>query len=161
MRKIVVFASLLATPGVATFEPSLRADNSALSHDPRTIRIKHFFEKNGCPLSKLSAEFVREADANDLDWRLLPSITFVESSGGKYYQNNNVFGWNSCKTRFKSVRAGLHLVASSLGNSTLYRDKDTDDILRTYNPSPAYVGRVKSIMETLGSRPESALMVMN
>src|ERR1035438_7126871 len=78
MRKIVVFASLLAAPGVAPLEPSLLADNPGLSNDPRTIRIKKLFEKNGCPLSKLSAEFVREADANDLDWRLLPSITFVE-----------------------------------------------------------------------------------
>ena len=161
MRKIVVFASLLAAPGVAPLEPSLLADNPGLSNDPRTIRIKKFFEKNGCPLSKLSAEFVREADANDLDWRLLPSITFVESSGGKYYQNNNVFGWNSCRTRFQSVRAGLHHVALKIGKSTRYRDKDTDAILRIYNPSPAYAGRVKSIMAILGSRPESAMIVMN
>jgi len=161
MRKIVVFASLLAAPGVTAIEPCLLADNPAFNQDPRQIRIKKFFERNGCPLSKLSADFVHEADANDLDWRLLPSITFVESSGGKYYQNNNVFGWNSCRTRFKSVRAGLHLVASTLGNSTLYRDKDTEDILRTYNSSPEYVGRVTSIMRILGSRPKSALMVLN
>ena len=161
MRKIVVFASLLAAPAVTAIEPCLLADNPALNQDPRQVRIKKFFEKNGCPLSRLSAEFVREADANSLDWRLLPSITFVESSGGKYYENNNVFGWNSCHTRFKSVRAGLHLVASTLGNSALYRDKTTDDILRTYNPSPEYANRVESIMQLLGSRPAAFEMVLN
>jgi hypothetical protein len=161
MRKIVVFASLLAAPAVTAIEPCLLADNPAMRQDPRQIRIKKFFEQNGCPLSKLSAEFVREADANDLDWRLLPSITFVESSGGKYYQNNNVFGWNSCHTRFSSVRAGLHLVASTLGSSTLYRDKNTEGILRIYNPSPEYASRVKSIMQILGARPESAELVLN
>lgn len=119
------------------------------ARDPRVVRIKTFFEKNGCPLSKLASQFVREADANALDWRLLPSITFIESSGGKYYQNNNVFGWNSCRTRFQSVPAGLHLVASTLGNSALYRDKTTDGILRTYNPSADYAYRVKSIMQQM------------
>jgi hypothetical protein len=157
LRKIVVFASLLAAPAVTAVEPCLLADTPALNRDPRQIRIKKFFETNGCPLSKLSTEFVLEADANALDWRLLPSITFVESSGGKYYQNNNVFGWNSCRTRFPSVRAGLHLVASTLGNW----DKSTDDILRTYNSTPEYAGRVKSIMRILGSKPESGLMVLN
>ena len=161
MRKIVVFASLLAAPGVATVESAQSAGHPTASQDPRQVRIKKFFEANRCPLSKLSADFVREADANALDWRLLPSITFVESSGGKYYQNNNVFGWNSCRTRFKSVRAGLHLVASTLGNSTLYRDKDTDNILRTYNSSPQYAGRVRTIMQILGSQPESVRMVLN
>jgi hypothetical protein len=149
LRKIVVFASLLAGPAVATLEPALLAENPAFNQDPRAVRVKNFFEKNGCPLSKLASQFVREADANALDWRLLPSITFIESSGGKYYQNNNVFGWNSCRTRFTSVRAGLHLVASTLGNSTLYRDKTTDAILRTYNPSADYAYRVKSIMQQM------------
>jgi hypothetical protein len=158
MRKIVVFASLLAAPAVTAIEPCLLADNPAMRQDPRQIRIKKFFERNGCPLSNLSADFIREADANELDWRLLPSITFVESSGGKYYQNNNVFGWNSCRTRFSSVRAGLHEVAGTLGTSTLYRDKGTEDILRTYNPSPEYVDRVKTIMRILGSR---SALVMN
>jgi hypothetical protein len=134
---------------VATLEPALLADNPAFNQDPRAVRIKKFFEKNGCPLSNLASQFVHEADANALDWRLLPSITFIESSGGKYYQNNNVFGWNSCRTRFPSVRAGLHLVASTLGSSTLYRDKSTDGILRTYNPSAAYAYRVKSIMQQM------------
>ena len=60
MRKIVVFASLLAGPGIATIEPCLLADNPAFNQDPRTLRIKKFFETNGCPLSKLSAEFVEK-----------------------------------------------------------------------------------------------------
>lgn len=161
MRKIVVFASLIAGPGIATIEPCLFADNPAFNQDSRTLRIKKFFETNGCPLSKLSAEFVKEADANTLDWRLLPSITFVESSGGKYYQNNNVFGWNSCHTRFQSVRAGLHHVAMILGKSTLYRHKDTDHILKIYNPAPEYANRVKAVMRTLGPNPVPVMLAMN
>ncbi len=147
MKKIVVFAGLLAVPASTALEPP----HLAAKPDSREVRIRHFFEDKGCPLSKMAHDFVREADRNALDWRLLPSISFVESSGGKYYQNNNVFGWNSNRTHFKSVRSGLHLVASVLGTSALYRDKELDDLLRTYNPRPEYVGRVKSIMRILGS----------
>jgi hypothetical protein len=142
-------------------EPCRAAEIPALNRNSRQLRIERFFEKNGCPLTFLAADFVQEADANALDWRLLPSITFVESSGGKYYANNNIFGWNSCHTRFKSVREGLHVVAATLGKSTLYRYKGTDDILKTYNPHPEYAGRVKSVMQTLGSWPSPIVMVLN
>ena len=75
----------------------------------------------------------------------------VESSGGKVFRNNNVLGWGSCNRRFRSVRAGIHLVASRLATSTLYRDKGLDDVLATYNPDPEYVSRVKSVMRRLSS----------
>ena len=74
----------------------------------------------------------------------------IESSGGKYLRNNNVFGWNSCRTRFPSVRAGIGIVASELGRSNIYKDKPLDQVLRTYNPYPNYGKRVKAVMRTIG-----------
>ena len=81
---------------------------------------------------------------------MLPSLSFIESSGGKYLRNNNVFGWNSCRTRFPSVRAGIGIVASELGRSNIYKDKPLDQVLRTYNPYPNYGKRVKAVMRTIG-----------
>ena len=86
-----------------------------------------------------------------LDWRLLPSIAVLESGGGKEYTNNNIFGWDSCKTAFPSVRAGIHTVARALGQSRLYRDKDLDELLLTYNTNAEYSERVKALMAELGS----------
>ncbi len=150
-KRLVVFAGLLAAP-VAT-----KVDNATspvlpqtITEDPRVVRLKQFFAERECPIDKYAADLIRAADDNDLDWRLLPSISFVESSGGKYFQNNNVFGWNSCKEpRFRSVREGIHYVASMLGNSGLYKQKSLDTVLRTYNPEQGYSALVKSVMRTI------------
>ena len=80
----------------------------------------------------------------------MPSISIVESGGGKVYRNNNILGWNSCRTSFSSVEAGIDLVAARLAESTFYRDKNLDEKLAAYNPNSHYPRRVKSYMERLG-----------
>jgi hypothetical protein len=120
-----------------------------VSHDPRLRRLQEFFSARECPLQAAAADFLVAADRNDLDWRLLPSISMIESSGGKDYRKNNVFGWNSCREGFSSVQEGIHFVAARLANSKLYKDKDLDDKLSTYNPRPDYPRRVKAVMSEL------------
>jgi len=39
---------------------------------------------------------------------------------------------------FSSVQAGIHFVASKLAKSKLYKDKNVDQKLSTYNPQPEY-----------------------
>jgi hypothetical protein len=145
MRKIVVFAGLVAVPACTE-----RVATPGPQKDERLDRVRRFFDTRNCPLSQFAADFLMAADENDLDWRLLPSISMVESSGGKRYMNRNVFGWNSCRERFASVRTGIHAVAARLGKSDLYREKGLDQILKTYNPRPEYARRVKAFMRTLG-----------
>jgi hypothetical protein len=148
-KGLVVFAGLLATPAIPTPQPM--EQKSELQNDPRVARLEEFFEGQDCPITELSADFVAAADTRDLDWRLLPSIAVIESGGGKRFKNNNVFGWNNCKDRFDSVRHGIHYVAERLANSRLYKDKDTDEILRTYNPQHRdYPARVKAVMNRIG-----------
>lgn len=89
------------------------------------------------------------SDANALDWRLLPSISFVESTGGKSARNNNLFGWDSGRAAFSSASACIHSVASSLATSVLYRNKDVDGKLKTYNGSEGYVRKVKEVMRRI------------
>lgn len=145
----VLLASFLASQN--TLHPHQHI-TSTLSYikDPRYVRLKQFLRKRKSPLESLTADFIAAADRNQLDWRLLPAIATLESSAGKRYMNNNVFGWDSCKVRFPSVRNGIHHVAERLSESDLYRDKDLDEILRTYNPYEPYPGRIKRIMQTLG-----------
>ena len=68
----------------------------------RLARLQAFFGKSDCPAKAYSDEFLTTADRYDLDWRLLPSISYVESTGGKSARNNNLFGWDS-------GRAGGHI----------------------------------------------------
>jgi len=144
MRKIVVFAGLLAAPAGHTIA------QQTTEQDPRLIRLKQFFESYDCPLSQFAGDFVQAADRNQLDWRLLPSISMMESGGGKNYRNKNVFGWDSGRERFSSISAGIHAVASRLSRSKLYKHKGLDQILYTYNPRPDYARKVKTWMRTIG-----------
>jgi hypothetical protein len=123
--------------------------------DLRLRLIWQYFADRDCPLRDSAAEFLIAADENALDWRLLPSISMIESSGGKDYRNNNVFGWNSCRESFPSVEAGIHFVASKLAKSKLYKDKTLDQKLATYNPQPNYPHRVKAVMRALGPEDQS------
>jgi hypothetical protein len=118
--------------------------------DPRTTRLKKFFSKLHCPVIDMAEDFIRAADDNHLDWRLLPSISVIESSGGKAYINNNIFGWGTGgPLPFPSIRAGLNEVAFKLGNSSLYRNRDVFGKLRLYNPDESYPYKVMSVMNRI------------
>ncbi len=150
MKNVLVVAGLLAAPFTTSVQ-QYRAQPTVDQNDPRLSRLTKFFADRDCPLRDSAKDFLLAADQNELDWRLLPSISFIESSGGKDYRNNNVFGWDSCKERFPSVRAGIHYVAAQLGRSNRYRGKDVDRKLQLYNPLPEYSQRVKAVMRAIGS----------
>jgi hypothetical protein len=154
MTKTLLAVGLFAAPiTVSIQQPSVRAHTEP--DDPRLRLIQQYFADRDCPLRDSAADFLIAADQNELDWRLLPSISMIESSGGKDYRNNNVFGWDSCREVFPSVQAGIHFVASKLAKSRLYKDKNLDQKLSTYNPQPDYLGRVKAVMRALGPADQS------
>src|ERR1700728_2609200 len=117
--------------------------------DARIVRLRAFFAKLRCPVAYLSQDFVEAADDNQLDWRLLPSISVVESGGGKAARNNNIFGWNNGNQLFPTLRAGINQVAFKLGKSSLYRDRDSASKLRIYNPDENYVHTVMDVMNRI------------
>lgn len=149
-QRLFVFAGLLASPCATKIEPA--APVAQKPEDPRIVRLKRFLEERGCPVSKFAADFIEAADHFELDWRLLPSISYIESGGGRGYRGNNIFGWANGEYSFPSIRAAIRLVASRLGKSKLYRHKDLDGILRTYNPDETYGPRVKAIMTLLSAK---------
>ncbi|MCX6593498.1 MAG: hypothetical protein NTZ56_18445 [Acidobacteria bacterium] len=137
-------ATLLAIPDVAG---PLSAE---VKSDPRMIRLQKFFSDRNCPAKHLASDFIEAADRQGVDWRLLPSISYVESTGGKHARNNNIFGWQNGNRRFPTVRQGIHTVAHELARSPRYKDKTLDAKLWTYNPSQEYNRRVKQIMLEIG-----------
>jgi hypothetical protein len=117
--------------------------------DPRLACLQHFFQQAACPIERFSHIFIQVADTYNLDWRLLPSISFIESTGGKMARNNNLFGWDSGKAAFSTPVAAIQEVAHQLANSSLYRNKKLDGILHTYNPDASYARKVKSVMQQI------------
>jgi hypothetical protein len=140
---LVVFAGAALQPGNLPF------DQRDYQNDPRFHALRSFFEKRGCPAARVSSAFLQAADDYNLDWRLLPSLSFIESTGGKAARNNNLFGWDNGKASFQSMSAGIHTVGFRLANSDLYRDKELDELLATYNPYAGYGEKVKSVMRRI------------
>lgn len=118
--------------------------------DPRFVSVRHFFTQCDCPAAEYAADFIMVADEFALDWRLLPSLSFVESTGGKASPHNNLFGWDSGKAHFPSPSAAIRSVGSYLATSSLYRTKSLDQILALYNPHRDYAQKVKSVMQRIG-----------
>ncbi|MCC6392011.1 MAG: hypothetical protein IT167_15535 [Bryobacterales bacterium] len=145
-------AWLLALPGLfllCTAQAGAPALRLLPRIDPRLAQLRDFFDRHQSPASQLASTFLRAADQHRLDWRLLPSIAFVESSGGKAYRANNILGWGNGDIGFHSIENGIHTVAERLANSSYYRGKSVEEKLRTYNPVPGYSERVKAVMNQL------------
>ncbi len=119
--------------------------------DPRVARLQSFLKRLRCPVAPMAEDFVRVADANQLDWRLLPSIAVIESGGGKAYKNNNIFGWNKGLQAFDSIRAGLEWVGYRLARSPLYRTRNSFEKLRIYNEDQEYADSVMAVMNRISS----------
>jgi len=145
---LVVFAGMVSVP-LAVAPQGAAEPVADYREDPRFEKLRSFFQKANCPAQAYTHVFLEAADRYDLDWRLLPSLSFVESTGGKAARNNNLFGWNSGRAEFSSPSAGIREVGYRLANSILYRDKDLDALLNTYNPLPEYAQKVKSVMQRI------------
>jgi hypothetical protein len=153
MRKL--FAGGLFVMGVASLPVGISPGQTQRPHvhdyssDPRQVTLRNFFRRWECPAEQYTETFIEAADDYSLDWRLLPSICFVESAGGKGVRNNNMFGWDSGRAQFTSPTAGIHAVGYRLSHSELYKSKSLDGLLFTYNPDPDYVQVVKSVMRRI------------
>lgn len=108
----------------------------------RAAKIDAFFIAEGdLPLAGHGYAFVEAADKYNLDWRLLPAIGYLESTGGKFACKSvrySAFGYGSCKIGFSSYEESIDVVSKNIsGNNPktarYYAGKDTAGILAAYN----------------------------
>ncbi len=154
MRRLLS-SGLIVLAGAASISTQQAAHRDAWkvpASDPRLAILRTFFQKFDCPASAYVEEFVTAADAYRLDWRLLPSISFVESTGGKLAPNNNMFGWDNGRAQFDSPAAAIYRVAYQLAYSDMYRQKSLDKLLTAYNPVGTYAQSVESVMRQIAPR---------
>ncbi|HWF45824.1 MAG TPA: hypothetical protein VG168_02370 [Bryobacteraceae bacterium] len=162
-KQLMVAAGLLALPFSVRVEKQVPAKPAKpapaksptvpiapeIKVDRRTVRLRNFFCRLRCPVSNLAQEFVTVADENRLDWRLLPSISVIESGGGKAFRNNNILGWSNGAQVFPSIGSGIQVVAYKLGRSPLYKNRDSRGKLLIYNPNPEYAEKVEDVMKQI------------
>lgn len=103
----------------------------------------------GCPASAYAQLFVAVSDANRLDWRLLPVLAFLETTGGKTARSHNLFGWDGGNAEFSSPEESIRFVGSRLSDSELYLGQPLAVVLRRYNHRRSYARAVRKMMRRL------------
>ena len=125
----------------------------------RKAALEAFFTKHRCLDADLADYYIYEADQVGMDWRLLPAISFKESTCGRAYINsptlakNNFWGYGSASAlrEYPDLEAGIYNVYSHLKNDRYYAGKSIEAILKTYGPSnsPGYAASVMGIMSEI------------
>ena len=152
MKKLItigLFVAGMVTLPVTLSPRQVPAPAPGYRNDPRLATLRTFFRNADCPAEEYAAAFLEASDHNELDWRLLPSLSYIESTGGKSARHNNLFGWDSGRAEFPSPVAGIHAVGYRLSHSELYKDKELDKVLATYNSNVEYGRKVKSVMRRI------------
>lgn len=159
-------------------------EENALSQERKikAAKIDAYFGQWDLPASGYGMAMVLAAEKYGLDWRLLPALAKLETTGGKHVcknpsGKNNWFGWNSCKTKFDTVEESFDVIAMNLsgnnpGTARYYAGKTIEQILNVYNPpqtpgiTPNYHKKAFNIMSEIEnfeidqSALESNLLVM-
>lgn len=117
--------------------------------------LKEFLDSYNSPLADAAQTFVREADAYNLDWRLVASISGVESTFGKFCVGTyNCWGWGVYGDNaiyFSSYNEAIQTITKVLREN--YMDKwgaqDVYQIGRYYAASPTWASRVVYFMDKI------------
>ncbi len=131
---------------------------SAKVNDNRAKILESYLHRQNSPLSPYSADFIREADKNKLDWELLPSIAGVESTFGQFLPANSYNGWGfgiygNHVMRFSSWKEAIATIAKSLKHDYIekYGAKNVEEIGSVYAADPSWPYKVRHFMAELDS----------
>ncbi|NMB70436.1 glucosaminidase domain-containing protein [candidate division WWE3 bacterium] len=112
--------------------------------------LEEFFAKYNSPLKPYAKDFIKVAEKYDMDYRLLPSISCIESSCGKRLipGSYNPFGWGIYGTKvttFDSYSEAIEVVGKGLNDNYIKKGYDTvDKIAPIYTP-PAHAHWANSV----------------
>lgn len=138
---------------------SIKTDVTTSGFDYRVENLRNFLAKYNSPLTEYAPEFVSYADANGLDYRLVPSISGVESTFGKQIpaRSFNAYGWANGNFAFKSWPDSINVVSTTLRNE--YVDKGAASIYRIARryapPSTTWAGHVSYFVGKIDTLPLS------
>ena len=130
---------------------------SQVRNDYRTRVLKAYLSKHNSPLADYAGYFVETADKYNIDWRLVPAISGVESTFGKRipYNSFNAYGWANGAYRFESWEDSIEIVTKALREK--YIDKGAPSIAKIAGryapPSSTWAGKVKFFMNKIEPFP--------
>jgi uncharacterized protein YxeA len=142
---------------IAATSAILRIDAAESDFDYRVENLKKFFERYNSPLTSYAEEFVTYADEYNLDYRLVPAITGVESTFGKRIPTDsyNAYGWANGEYQFSSWEDSIQHVSEVLKSSYIDRGVvSIHQIARVYAPpSVTWGGNVTFFVKKIDTLP--------
>ncbi len=130
----------------------------AVANDIRAQKLTAFLAKYRSPLVYFAQDFVTSADQNSLDYRLLVSISGVESTFGQNLLPGtyNAYGWGGGEIYFNSWPDGIAKVSEGLRKG--YLDKGArkiEQIAPIYCPpsSAQWAAKVRFFMAKIEAVP--------
>jgi len=148
-----VFAVDFLEAGASAMPNSRLADYHTENEDWRLLKLKEFLKEQSSPLFSWSEAFIEFADDYNIDWRLLPAISGIESSFGKHLINGsfNAYGWDGGYYRFTDWPRSIQLMSQFLRERYYNRGLDTPQKIGPVYapPAPFWGARVNSIMKQI------------
>ena len=121
--------------------------------DIRVEKLQAFLANYNSPLTPYAQEFIAMADKYQIDWKLVPAITGVESTFGKQipYNSYNAYGWANGNYAFKSWEESIVVVTKTLKEKYYNRGLNTPaKIAPVYAPpSKTWGGKVSFFMQKI------------
>lgn len=137
-------------------------DVNMVAPDFRQEQLKQYFDYYKSPLAEYAGVFVEMADKYNIDWKLLPAISGVESTFARHYINGtyNAYGWGGGKIQFESWEDSIEKVSKALSEKYYSRGLDTPaKIAPVYcPPSKVWAGNVNFFMEKLEGFKEQNIL---
>lgn len=122
--------------------------------DPKAEILAQYLTKYNSPLQYHAQDFIDAAKQYNLDWRLVPAISGVESTFGQFIPGGyNGWGWGVYGNQaiyFSSWKEAIYTVSKGLKEN--YLDKGLADpyaMNRIYAVSPAWGGKVDYFIKDL------------
>jgi len=170
--KLKVF--LLALTFFFVFKTAVYADNEAAAsaclksnslpetfegEDKRALKLEKFLNSYNSPFGEEEVEaFLSAADKNQLDWRLLPAISGIESTFGRFlpFESYNPFGWGIYGNNvrgFSSYEESIDTVAQGIAQNYPY--EDINRLASKYCPPNAglWANKVTALMGQIENTP--------
>lgn len=165
-KTLIIFTSIilfLLSAGSANAFEKASASSAQLTNiaeitveDKRITVLESYLEKYDSPLAPYAKDFVFYADKYQLDWRLVASISGLESGFGKHipYNSYNGWGWGiygDNVLRFNSWTEAIETISKGLRENYLKDKVDSDPyfIGPTYASSPTWAVRVEYFMNQI------------
>lgn len=160
---IISIVSYLFSAGIVSAEVPMVGASAQLktsdsgTDDYRIMILRTYLIKHNSPLAEHAEDFVAIADKYNIDWRLVPAISGVESTFGKRIPRNsyNAYGWANGAYKFKSWEDSIEIVSKTLREKYIDRGAPSiSRIARRYAPpSSTWAGKVKFFMKKIEPFP--------